>query len=94
MEPEERYRKYLPEYNHRYEIDRKFKEAFTILQISLYRAKKSCNFLTRIISAVSCPLQPRATYRLAFAPLIQLIFDKAVAGLPDGCIVQEVQGVR
>lgn len=32
MEPEERYRKYLPEYNHRYEIDRKFKEAFTILR--------------------------------------------------------------
>ena len=32
MEPEELYRGYLPENKHRYEIDRKFKEAFTILR--------------------------------------------------------------
>ena len=32
MEPERRYHKYLTKYDHRYEIDRKFKEAFTILK--------------------------------------------------------------
>ena len=32
MASEWQYRKYLPEYNDRYEIDKKFKEAFTILK--------------------------------------------------------------
>ena len=32
MEPDGRNRKYLPKYDRRYEIDKKFKKAFTILK--------------------------------------------------------------
>ena len=64
----------------------------SLIQTSLFRTNKQPFFLTRIISAGSCPLQQRATCRLALVLLNRLIFGKAVPEPPGGYIVQEAQG--